>query len=325
MPTSSQFKAAWWLTNPHAQTVYATFTRRLKAPISHTERLELPDGDFIDLAWATQGVDAAAPLVILLHGLGGSVKSTYVAGQLKAYNQAGWRAVLMHFRGASGEPNRKPHAYHSGETGDLNTLLHILNKREPQTKKAVVGISLGGNVLLKWLGEQQEQSLIHAAAALSVPFDLNLLAHHMNQGFPRFYQKHLINKLHHLFEQKFKQYPEHKPKHLNNLKALQSFLTFDEHITAPFHNFPSAKVYYEQSSSRQFLKTIKTPTLIVHALDDPFMTPEAIPTPHELSSDITLELTDQGGHIGFISGKIPGKAVYWLDERVPRFLKSKLV
>lgn len=317
---SSQFKPAWWLSNPHLQTMYSSFTRRLQAPIDKTERLELPDGDFIDLAWAKNGLSEAAPLVIFLHGLGGSVHSSYVAGQLSAYNRAGWRGVLMHFRGASQTPNRLPRAYHSGETTDLNFLLNFLTEREPDTQKAVVGISMGGNVLLKWLGEQKEQSLIHAAVAISVPFQLDILATHMNQGFPKFYQRHLLNKLSLLFKRKYACYPECMPTYFRNLKSYRSFWSFDEHVTAPLYDFSSAKAYYQACSSRQFLKHIKTPTLILHALDDPFMTPLAVPKPHELSSDIRLELSAKGGHVGFITGNIPGKARYWLDERVPEFL-----
>jgi predicted alpha/beta-fold hydrolase len=318
---SSQFKPAWWLSNPHIQTIYSSLTRHLKAPIDKTERLELPDRDFIDLAWAINGLKDDSPLVIFLHGLGGSVHSTYVAGQLHAYNRAGWRGVLMHFRGASATPNRLPRAYHSGETEDLNFVLNTLAAREPNTKKSVVGVSLGGNVLLKWLGEQQKQSLIHAAVAISVPFQLDILATHMNQGFSKLYQTHLLNKLATMFQQKYTYYPDIMPDYFNKLKIYRSFWSFDEHVTAPLHGFSSAKDYYQASSSRQFLKNIKTPTLILHALDDPFMTPLAVPKPQELSSYITFELSAKGGHVGFITGKIPGKAHYWLDKRVPEFLK----
>ncbi|MDF1646633.1 MAG: hydrolase [Legionellaceae bacterium] len=324
MIITSTFKPAWWLSNSHAQTIFRSFTKRQKAPITQLERLELPDGDFIDLAWATHRLPATAPLVILLHGLGGSIDSSYVAGQLKAYNQHGWRAVFMHFRGASQEANRLPRAYHSGETTDLDFLLKTLNAREPNTKKAVVGVSLGGNVLLKWLGEQGEQSLIDTSIAISTPFELGLLATHMNQGFARIYQRYLINNLRVVFKRKLKKHPHTIDKYLKNIDSLRSFWEFDEQITAPLHGFPDAKTYYEESSSRQFLKQIKTPTLIIHASDDPFMPLEAIPALHHLSPQVTLELSAKGGHVGFISGKIPGKPRYWLDERTPQFLALTL-
>ncbi len=322
MRITSSFKPAWWLSNPHAQTIFSTLKKRQKLPITQLERLELPDGDFIDLTWANHHLDKNTPLVVFLHGLGGSLNSSYVAGQLNAYNRHGWRAVFMHFRGASKEPNRLPRAYHSGETTDLHFLLETLNKREPHTKKAVVGVSLGGNVLLKWLGEQGIQSLVHGSIAISTPFELSLLADHMNRGFARIYQKYLINNLRTLFKRKLKKYPNTVLPYLKNIDTLHSFWEFDNQITAPLHGFSNATSYYQQSSSRQFLTHIKTPTLILHALDDPFMTPKAIPNENELSEHIQLEVSAKGGHVGFISGNIPGKPVYWLDERTPQFLAS---
>ena len=324
MHIDSSFKPAWWLSNAHAQTIFRSLTLRKKAPINRIERLELPDGDFVDLAWATHHLNINSPLVILLHGLGGNLDSSYVAGQLAAYNRHGWRAVFMHFRGASKEPNRLARTYHSGETGDLHHLLKTLNIREPHTKKAVVGVSLGGNVLLKRLGEQGAQSFIHTSVAISAPFDLRLLVEHINQGFPRIYQRYMLNSLRVMFKRKLKKYPHTMASYVHNLESLDSFSKFDEQITAPLHGFANAETYYRESSSRQFLKKIETPTLIIHASDDPFMTPKALPTTTELSSHITFELSANGGHVGFISGKIPGRPRYWLEERIPAFLKDKL-
>lgn len=322
MIITSAFKPAWWLTNTHAQTLYSTLTRRVKAPIDYQERLELPDGDFIDLAWANHGLPPDAPLVILLHGLGGGVNSTYVAGQLRAYNRAGWRGVLMHFRGASLEANRLPRAYHSGDTADLNFLIHTLAAREPHTKKALVGVSLGGNVLLKWLGEQGTQSFVQAAVAVSVPYQLRLVADRINQGFSRIYQKHLLQRLREVFRRKLDAYPSALPWSHEDLESLRCFWTFDERVTAPLHGFSHVHAYYREASSRQYLTRIATPTLLIHALDDPFMTPDALPRLDELSPQVTLELSRQGGHVGFVAGNVPGKAVYWLDQRIPDFLRD---
>jgi uncharacterized protein len=320
MIKTSDFKPAWWLPNAHAQTIFRGLTYRPKPRVNQLERLELPDGDFIDLAWATEGVKSDAPLVIFLHGLGGDINSTYVPGQFKAYQHAGFRAVFMHFRGASRSPNRLPRAYHSGETGDLNFLLNTLNAREPHTKKAVVGVSLGGNVLLKWLGEQSKQCLIHAAIAISPPFDLQKSVAHIHQGFSRIYERRLIRDLKALFKKKHEHDPDGMAPYIKKLPELNSFWSFDERITAPLHGFTNAATYYQESSSRAFLKYIKTPTLILHASDDPFMPKDVIPSLHELSSEITLELSAKGGHVGFISGNIPGQPIYWLDERTPQFL-----
>ena len=325
MITQSSFTPAWWLTNMHAQTCYGTLTRRETTPVDKMERLELPDGDFIDIAWAINGLNDETPLVIFLHGLGGNIHSSYVAGQMRAYNRHGWRSVLMHFRGASQEPNRLPRTYHSGETGDLAFFLNELKRREPNTKKAVVGISLGGNVLLKWLGENGAQSIVHTAAAISVPFQLRVVADRVNQGFSRFYQAYLLGRLRHMFKRKMQQYASTLPMTEEQLASLKCFWTFDERITAPMHGFPHVHAYYRAASSRQYFANITIPTLIIHALDDPFMTPAILPTEQELSPSTTLELARKGGHVGFISGRMPGKPTYWLDQRIPEFLKDYLI
>jgi uncharacterized protein len=322
MITESTFRPAWWLTNAHAQTIYPTLMRQIKAPIDRHERFELPDGDFVDLAWAVNGLDDHTPLVVLLHGLGGDLSSKYVAGLLSAFNAQGWRGILMHFRGASHEPNRLPRAYHSGDTGDVNLLLQTLAKREPKTKKALVGVSLGGNVSLKWLGEQGAQSLVHAAVAVSVPFQLGLVADRINQGFSRIYQARLLGRLRQIFARKYAEHADVLA--LKEIDSCHCFWTFDDRVTAPLHGYPNVHTYYREASSRQYLCKIATPTLIIHSLDDPFMTPDVIPKEDELSKDITLEISRKGGHAGFIGGQIPGMPFYWLDQRIPQFLQDYL-
>lgn len=320
MIIDSTFIPAWWLSNTHAQTCYPTFTRRAIAPIDSVERFELPDGDFVDLAWAVNGLSDDSPLVVFLHGLGGSVHSTYVAGQMQAFNRHGWRSVLMHFRGAGQEPNRLPRTYHSGDTGDIDCLLRALGEREPHTKKAVVGVSLGGNMLLKWLGEQGSQSLVQTAVAVSVPFQPRLVADRMNQGFARLYQAYLLGRLRAMFRRKAERCPAKLPITLKEIESLHCFWTFDERVTAPLHGFPHVHAYYREAASRQYLAYIATPTLIIHALDDPFMTPDVLPKEDELSTHVTLEIARGGGHVGFISGHIPGRPTYWLDQRIPEYL-----
>ena len=305
------------------QTLCSTLTRRVKAPIDSTERFELPDGDFIDLAWAVNGVSSDAPLVVFLHGLGGSVDSTYVAGQLRAFNQNGFRAVLMHFRGARSEPNRMPRAYHSGDTGDLDCFLNALAVREPNTKKALVGFSLGGNVALKWLGEHGSQSIVQAAVAVSVPYQLRLVADRINVGFSKVYQSHLLKRLRQVFIRKLAVHGDLLPFTVKELEELRCFWRFDEKITSRLHGFPHVHAYYRESSSRQYLTHITTPTLLIHALDDPFMTPEVVPRANELSPHVTMELSRCGGHVGFVSGGVPGMPVYWLDQRIPEFLRDR--
>lgn len=328
MISQSEFKPAWWLASAHGQTVYPTLARFIQSSVDKTERVELPDGDFIDLAWAINGVSPGAPLVILLHGLGGNSRSTYVAGLMRAINQQGWRAVLMHFRGASDESNRLPRAYHSGDTSDLDYVVNLVHQREPETKKAAVGVSLGGNVLLKWLGEQGSQSVLTTAVAVSVPFQLRIVANKMTEGFSRVYQRYLLHNLRRVFNRK-KVYLRHElPPALQHIDKWRCFWTFDENVTAPLHGFSNVHAYYRQASCYTYLHTIRTPTLIIHSKDDPFMTQDALPHHDDLSSWVNLELSDKGGHVGFISGNFPGKPFYWLETRIPihlsKFFSSNL-
>ncbi|MGH8120005.1 MAG: YheT family hydrolase, partial [Gammaproteobacteria bacterium] len=185
----SAFKAAWWLPGGHAQTLWPALMRRRMSLQLDRERLLLSDGDFLDLAWAGNNDGA---IVILLHGLEGSLHSHYAMGMLNALCRQGFRPVFMHFRGCSGTPNLKARGYHSGETGDLRQVIGILRTRYPGQKLAAVGFSLGGNVLLKYLGEEKSACMFSAAVCISVPFELSRSANRLNQGFSKLYQWHLL-------------------------------------------------------------------------------------------------------------------------------------
>lgn len=312
--TTPAFKPAWWLPGPHLQTLWAALARRCHLrTLVYPERLELPDGDFLDLHW-THSKKGRPPIVLILHGLSGNARSSYAQGLLAALHQRGWQGVLMHFRGCSGVPNRLARSYHAGETGDLQQVLDTLVKRKPGVPLFVVGYSLGGNVLLKWLGETGQQSLVTAACAVSVPFELAKSADRLNTGFSRVYQWRLIHELMTAYRKKFQHRPS--PLHLDDRHPPRNFWEFDDAITAPLHGFKDVHDYYAQSSSRQFLKNIQTPTLIVHAQDDPFTHLDALPTAAEVSSDVSLELLEKGGHVGFVSGKYPWKPSYWSESRV---------
>ncbi len=315
-----QFSPAWWLPGPHLQTLWPTLCRReLKSIVLKRERFELEDGDFLDLDWTDQ---KEGPIVLILHGLEGSIHSPYAKGMLHAVQQRGWRGVFMHFRGCSGEMNRHPQSYHSGETKDVARLVDLLQKREKCQQIAAVGFSLGGNVLLKWLGELGKDSPLCAAVGISVPFELSKTATRIQRGFSRVYQRHFMRTLCQKVRDKF----EHQspPIELPELGELRSLREFDDRITAPLHGFLGAEDYYQKSSSRQFLKKIAIPTLLLQAKDDPFMTTDLLPDPGELSPHVTLELTEQGGHVGFVGGKLPWRAEYWLEQRVPEFLLEHL-
>ncbi len=319
MIAESAFRPAWWLPGPHLQTLYPSLCRRRRHPELTRERLELPDGDFLDLDWTRN--DGSA-LVLVLHGLEGSLESHYTGGILEALVAAGYRAVLMYFRGCSGEPNRRARSYHSGETVDLRFVIARLAERDASTSLAVIGYSLGGNVLLKALGEGAGMGPVRTAVAVSVPFELDRAAWRLEQGFSRIYQRYLLNKLRRSYRAKL---PAHTmPVSLTRLDALDTFRQFDNEVTAPLHGFRGVDDYYGRSSSRQYLSAITTPTLILHAADDPFVPEDAIPTDSELGPGMTLELSRRGGHVGFVADGLPFRARYWLEGRICAHLREHL-
>jgi hypothetical protein len=319
MMITSGFRPAWWLPGAHLQTIYPGLSRRRLRPELQRERVELPDGDFIDLDWTQQ---SPGPIVLVLHGLEGSLESHYTGGILTALAAQGYRAVLMYFRGCSGEPNRLPRSYHSGETGDLHTIIEHIRLRHPATPVAVIGYSLGGNVLLKWLGEQGEKAPVKTAVAVSVPFELNRAARQLERGRSQIYQKYLLNKLRKSVTAKAPVHPPPVP--LTQLADLKTFRQFDAAITAPLHGFRDVDDYYTRSSSRQYLHRIRIPALIIHALDDPFLPADAIPSDKDLGPSVTLELSPHGGHVGFVAGNHPCKAQYWLEARICERLREHL-
>jgi predicted alpha/beta-fold hydrolase len=322
MLKKSLFKPAWWLPHAHLQTLWPTLCRsRIKhAPLSR-ERIELSDGDFIDIDW-TAG-EANSPIVVLLHGLEGSADSPYLGGMLRAIEAQGWRGALLYFRGCSGEINRLPHSYHAGNTLDIAFFTQMLRTREPNTPLAAIGFSLGGNVLLKWLGETGAENPLVAAVAISVPFDLEKCVQRLNSGFSRIYQAHLLRHLQRKIHYKLGAYPDCLAllKEVQ-VKEVRSLRAFDQHITAKLNHFSGAEEYYAQSSSRAYLRTITVPTLLLQAEDDPFLYKEVLPASHELGEQVQLEVSEKGGHLGFITGSLPWRPQYWLEERVPLFLRG---
>lgn len=313
----SNFKPAWWLANPHLQTLWSSFFR----PIPDIEllqvRVELDDGDFLDLA-LTDIQDK--PLVVILHGLEGSLDSHYIKPLIKSLDTAGYGCCFMHFRGCSNELNRLPRSYHSGDTGDLQQVINYLKSRFSQGVFSVIGFSLGGNIVLKWLGEQKQHAETQTAIAVSVPFSLAHAGDRLEKSFSRIYQKHLLS----CCQSKYLKKSDlcEMPFDVDALK-LNTFYSFDNKITAPLHGFEGADDYYNKCSSRQFLKHIKKPTLILHAKTDPFMWEKTVPDEKELSDAVNLELSNCGGHVGFIAGKNPFKPVYWVDKRIVEWLNSQ--
>ena len=329
MLIETTFKPAWWLNNAHLQTLYPALLRKTPPPSNlRRERLITPDNDFIDIDWCGDGQE---PLIILLHGLTGSSQSGYIKGLQSALLQQGFRTAALNFRGCGGELNYSARCYHSGETEDIHFLYQTLRQREPTTPFAVVGFSLGGNVLLKWLGEQGNNVSIFAAIAVSVPLVLSTCATKLDNGFSRIYRKKLLSELKdfvkakQLYLQKLGLLQEaNKIEQLGDLTNIKSFWQYDDQVVAKLHGFKNVRDYYQRSSSRQFLKSIMIATLLIQDFDDPFMTEEVLPALEELSSSIYLEITKGGGHLGFVGGNMPFKPDYWLEQRIPEFLKQHL-
>jgi predicted alpha/beta-fold hydrolase len=322
------FTPAWWLPGPHLQTLWQPLFRWWPQPETRRERLDTPDGDFLDLDWFGP---ATEPIVILLHGLSGSSRSPYIRGMQAALAGRGWRSVTLNFRGCGGEPNRTARGYHSGDTRDLDHVHQTLRQRHPDTPLAAVGYSLGGNVLLKWLGEHGPSAELFAAAAVSVPLRLELCADRMDHGWSRLYRNRLLREL--------KQYITRKQQSLESqgatseaqrlvrlgeLAPIRSFREYDNQVVARLYGFRDADDYYRQASAGQYLWKIQRPTLLIQALDDPFLTSAVLPEPHELSPCVQLEVTDGGGHVGFVGGRLPLRPDYWLERRITGFLADNL-
>jgi len=323
MYSISGFKAPWWLKNSHLQTISAKFFKRNERCSTVLETVELPDGDFIDLAWTEMpDTSNSKPIVIILHGLEGSKDSHYARGMLNTLSKNGWIGVLMHFRGCSGRPNRHASSYHSGDIRDITYLTKLLTTKYHHHEFAVIGYSLGGNVLSRYLAEFSKNPF-RAAAIICAPLDLASCSERINQGFSKVYQKYLVGMLINSSQQKLKN------RTFNNLcpqklSKIQTIWQFDDYVTAPINGFKNAEDYYLKSSGKLGLKKIKTPCLIIHAQDDPFMNHQAIIPTQKLPDNIVFEVSKHGGHVGFIAGKNPLNPIYWLEHRVPQFLKEHL-
>ncbi|WP_338636703.1 hydrolase [Spirobacillus cienkowskii] len=320
----AHFKPAWWLNNKHLQTLFPVLLPQKLNLNLVREFLELPDGDFLVLDW-TSNKQENLPLIVVLHGLEGSSDSYYIKRIMSAAQKNNFRAVCMHFRGCPNF-NKKIKilkTYHAGQTADVQFFLNFLIKKLKISQPIfAVGFSLGANVLLKLLGEYKEEIFIKAAVAVSVPFDLSLSADRMNTGFSKIYQWWLLRSL----KKKLKLNNIFKDLEISELelKKIKSFWQFDDKVTAKLNGFINVHDYYKKSSSKQYLKFIKTSTLIIHSIDDPFLYPQGIPNVNDVSASVELEITSAGGHVGFVTGNIPFFPKFWLEQRIVQyFTQSK--
>ena len=314
---ASGFRPHPLLRNRHVQTIFPTLARPMPPLAIRHERLELADGDFVDLGWSGEG---RGPIAILLHGLTGGFDSKYARGTARRLLARGWRTVILQLRGSGPDTNRLPRCYNHGDTEDFHTLCQVLREREPETRLYAVGWSMGANILLKALGETGERNLLSAAAACCAPFQLQPCAERLRRGFPRVYQNHLIRNLRARLRHKHGPVPVLPPANLEAALKARDFFDFDNAYTAPVNGYADALGYYAQASCGQFLKGVRRPTLVINAVDDPFMEPSIIPKPADLAPQVTLELAPAGGHLGFIAAGDGGRPLYWLEQRVPEFL-----
>jgi predicted alpha/beta-fold hydrolase len=319
------YRPAWWIRGPHAQTLWGKFFRRRPPLEAVLERWETPDGDFLELHRLPGPI--AAPRLVLLHGLEGTVRSHYVGAFFEEARRRGWAADLLLFRGCGTELNRARRFYHSGETSDLAFVLERLEREAPESPIVLAGVSLGGNVLLKFLGERggtvSEQ--IAAAAAISVPFDLERGAHFISTGFSRIYDRHFLGTLRAKALRKLERYPGlFDPERLNRARTL---VEFDDVVTAPVHGFRDAHDYYSRSSSLRWLPGVRVQTLLLSAVDDPFLPSAVLDEVRQVAKtneNLTLEFTAHGGHVGFVGGRWPWRPWYYAEHRACEFLQAAL-
>ncbi|MCI0545804.1 MAG: alpha/beta fold hydrolase [Candidatus Rokubacteria bacterium] len=296
--------------------------RRRPAPPVIRERWETPDGDFIDVDWLAAGARPRAPLAIILHGLEGSSASHYARGLLAETAGVGWRGVVLHFRSCGGALNRLPRLYHSGDTGDVAWAVARLVAREPDVAIGLVGVSLGGNVLLKWLGEEgaAAPAQVRAAAAISAPFDLEACARVLDRGLERrLYTADFLRTMKAKVRAKAALYDGHLD--LPAAFRARTFAEYDRHVTAPLNGFLDERDYWTRSSSCRYLERIRRPCLLINAENDPFVPPGALPRA-AVSASRWLEaaFVPEGGHAGFLEGAWGRRS--WAERRALAFLRD---
>ena len=319
------YRAPWWLRGAHLQTIVPALLAR-RSEVRYTrERWDTPDGDFIevDRLASPRSTDGARPVLVVFHGLEGSADSRYVRGLMAAALAHGWDGIAPHFRGCGGSANHMPRFYHSGDSEEVDWVLKRVAtmRASKQTSDApifAVGISLGGNMLLKWLGERgaSASALVAGAAAISAPMDLAASGAALGRGFNRVYARMFLRTLKAKSRAKLEHYPDLFDR--ARMEASRDLHAFDDVVTGPVHGFRDADDYWARASSKPLLKNVAVPTLILNARNDPFLPACALPTCHQVSSAVTLEFPDEGGHVGFVHAGRDGHQ--WMPRHVTQFL-----
>lgn len=331
MAGAASFTPAWWLPGPHAQTIWGQVGRSRRLVEYERESLETPDGDEVLLDHLNGAPEH--PRLLLMHGLEGSSYSVYIQNIARLAQARGWSVTVLNLRGCARDPkdtwtwipNRQPRLYHSGETGDPDQVIRHLHAREPERPLVAIAVSVGGNILLKWLGENPEQTALTAAATMSVPYDLGAGSRHMETKVGRYYLRWFLPTLREKMLFVADRFPEVRARmDIEAAKQAVDFHPFDHVATAPMHGFDGADDYYERCSSIRFVHRIRTPTLCLSARNDPFLPARVL---DELagcvSSSVELEVTPGGGHVGWVAGNYPGRARYWAEKHVLDWLAAR--
>lgn len=315
---NSSYYAPFWLPGGHLQTIFPALFRRVPHCASRSERLELPDSDFLDLEWLERG---RSRLAILSHGLEADTTTDYIQGMVRALDRAGWDVLTWNFRGCGFEPNRLLRMYHSGSTEDLDAVLTHALAHHTASSIDLIGFSLGGNLTLKYLGERagQHSSRLHGAVAFSVPCDLACSSRELARRSNYVYMERFLRKMRAKLRVKNDRFPGQLD--LTGLRKIRTFQEFDDRYTAPIHGFANAQDYWDRNSCRQFLPKISLPTLLVNAKNDPFLGVDCYPYEEaEINPKFFLEAPKTGGHVGFFASGNHG--TYWSETRAIEFLNS---
>jgi predicted alpha/beta-fold hydrolase len=308
-----------WLPGNHAQTIWP-LTIKGTMPRVERERWESPDGDFIHVDFLPHR--PGKPLVVLFHGLEGSSRSHYARALLRAVHALGWNGAIPHFRGCSGEPNLLPRAYHSGDAAEIDWILRRLAPRFADVPRYASGVSLGGNALLCWLGQQgaAARGIVDSAAAVCAPLDLTACGHHLSRGFNQLYTRHFLWTLKQTALGKLERFPGMYDG--QRVRSARNLYEFDDVVTARLHGFTDAADYWKRASAKPWLKQIELPTLLLNARNDPFIPRSVYPGPGEVGPSVVLDQPAAGGHVGFVSGPFPGN-LDWLPQRLLHFFEHQ--
>lgn len=321
------YRPAWWLRGPHSATLWGRLGRREPRLPVRTERWDTPDGDFVELARLDGQHGPGSPRLLLLHGLEGGVHSHYARAMFREAQSRGWAADLLLFRTCGSEPNRLPRSYHSGETSDPRWVIDRLVQTYPHAPVGLMGVSLGGNVLCKLLGESGDElpPQVKGAVAMSVPFDLAAASRHIGRGFGAVYEKFFLKTLIPKALAKIERHPELEP--LRTVTRARTLWQFDDAFTAPLHGFRDAADYYARASSLPYLSGIRRPTLLLSAVDDPFLPPAVLDRVREQVAGVPaveVEFPARGGHVGFTSYTQPWRPWYYGEWRAAEFLATHI-